>query len=128
MKSPLFADSFPTNTINKPDWWNANEVHLCTFCTFKNAQQNDRKWNFPLFSVLRHINQMFSFWFFWNYCFQFVSYACFANKTTLCFNYLRKISRISRRKSRWLTTYVSFLSQQHEGCICSSVSIISLKQ
>ena len=29
-------------------------------------------------SVLRYVKQMFSFWCFWNFCFQFVSFGCFA--------------------------------------------------
>ena len=39
--------------------------------------QDDRKWKIPLFSVLRHVKQMFSFWGFWNFCFQFVSFGYF---------------------------------------------------
>ena len=42
-----------------------------------NASQNDRKWKFPFIPVLTDVNQMFSFWGFWNFCFQFVSFGCF---------------------------------------------------
>ena len=60
--------------------------------------QDDRKWKIPLFSVLRYVKQMFSFWGFWNFCFQFVSFGCFLFRGVLIINTLQFRSRFSRRR------------------------------
>ena len=59
---------------------------------------NDRKWKFRLFFVLRYVKQMFSFWGFWNFCFQFVSFGCFGFRGVLIINTLKFRSRFSRRR------------------------------
>ena len=84
--------------IIQPVCWNDNEVHLCKFCTLWRAQQNDRKWEFRLFSVLRYVKQTFSFWGFWNICFQFVSFDCFRFRGVLIISSLHFESRFSRRR------------------------------
>ena len=66
-----------------------------------NTHQNDGKWKFPFIFVLRFVKQMFSFWSFWDFCFQFVSSAYSHNKTILCISHLHGINRIWRRRSWW---------------------------
>ena len=51
--------------------------------------------------MLRYIKQMFSFWGFWNFCFQFVSLGCFRFWGVLIFSTLQFGSRFSRNRSRW---------------------------
>ena len=82
----------------QPDCWNDNKVHPSTFCTLRSAQQNDRKCKFPFVSMLRHVKQMFSFWGFWNFCFQFVSFGCFDFRGVLIISTLQSISSFSRRR------------------------------
>ena len=82
----------------QPDCWNDNDVHNTWFCTFRSAQQNDRKWKFPFISVLRYVKQMFSFWGFWNFCFQFVSFVILLPRLVLNISVLRAITKISRRR------------------------------
>ena len=60
--------------------------------------QNDRKWKFPFISVLRYVKQMFSFWGFWNFCFQFVSFDTFRFRGVLIISALQLESRFSRKK------------------------------
>ena len=82
----------------QPDFGKDNEVHDTWFYTLRNAAQNDRKWKFPLFSVLRYVKQMFSFWGFWNFCFQFVSFGVFRLSQVLIISTLQTFSRFSRRR------------------------------
>ena len=83
---------------------------------------NDKIGKLPLFFALRFVKQMFSFWGFWIFCFQFVSFANFPNKTTLCFRYLWKFDRFSRRRLWWLSVLASSSLQLHRLCLSSSVS------
>ena len=53
----------------------------------------------PLFSSLRYVKQMFSFWGFWIFCSQFVPFAVFVFSIQLCISYLQTISMFSRRRS-----------------------------
>ena len=82
----------------QPDFGKDNEVHDTWFYTLRNASQNDRKWKFPFISMLRYVRQMFSFWGFWNFCFQFVSFGCFGFRGVLIINTLKFRSRLSRRR------------------------------
>ena len=73
--------------------------------------QDDRKWKIPFVSVLRYINQMFSFLGFWNFCFQFVSFGYLDFRGVLIISALHSISRFSRKISWWrlLIHYSSWL-------------------
>ena len=98
MKYPLFVHKYPTNAIYstrllKRQWGSSLHIY-----SLRSAQQNDRKWKFPLFSVLRYVKQMFSFWGFWNFCFQFVSFGCYLFRGVLIFSTLQLGSRFSRRR------------------------------
>ena len=53
---------------------------------------------FRLFSVLRFVMQMFSFWGFSNFCFQFVSFGCFGFWGVPIISALQLESRLSRRR------------------------------
>lgn len=65
---------------------------------------------------------MFSFWGFWNFCFQFVSFGTFCFLGVLIFSTLQFGSRFSRRRSWWslVPAFSSLLLLRH--CLCSSVS------
>ena len=85
---------------------------IAVFCVLHNIKQrfvlglifqtptstNDKIGKLPLFSTLRFVKQVFSFWSFLNYCFQFVSCAYSLTKMMLCFRCLRTIDKISRKK------------------------------
>lgn len=55
---------------------------------------------------------MFSFWGFWNFCFQFVSFGTFCFLGVLIFSTLQFGSRFSRSRSWWSSVPVSSSSQQ----------------
>ena len=56
---------------------------------------------------------MFSFWGFWNFCFQFVSFGCFCFWGVLIFSTLQLESRFSRRRSwRTLAKYFDMMAFQ----------------
>ena len=74
---------------------------LAWFIQLFNPYPDERKWKVRLFSVLRYVKQMFSFWGFWNFCFQFVSFACFCFLEVLIISALQSQSRFSRRRSWW---------------------------
>ena len=65
---------------------------------------------------------MFSFWGFWNFCFQFVSFGTFCFLGVLIFSTLQFGSRFSRRRLWWLSEHVSSSLQLLRLCLSSSVS------
>ena len=106
----------------------SHQIHIVyqTMVHFYNitlSWPNDRKWKFPFISVLRYVKQMFSFWGFWNFCFQFVSFGSFRFWGVLTFNALQLGSRFSRRRSWWSLAHVSSSLQQPRHCHCSLASV-----
>ena len=72
---------------------------MCCLTTmfFSMLSPNDKIGKLSLFSMLRFVKLMFSFWSFSNFCFWFVSSVYFTHKRVLCINHLRGIDRIWRR-------------------------------
>ena len=89
--------------------------YIGTFC-FLNATTSIHLlwkytiWNLQLFSALTDVKQMFSFWGFWIFCFQFVSFGCFGFRGVLIINTLKFRSRFSRRRSWCESYFVQFLT------------------
>ena len=65
---------------------------------------------------------MFSFWGFWNFCFQFVSFGTFCFLGVLIFSTLQFGSRFWKRRLWWLSVLASSSLQLHRLCLSSSVS------
>ena len=89
--------------------------YIGTFC-FLNATTSIHLlwkytiWNLLLFSAVRYIKQMFSFWGFSFFCFQFVSYGVFGLLHVLIISTLQSQSRFSRRRSWCESYFVQFLT------------------
>ena len=98
--------------------------------TINATLENDRKWKFPMFSMLIFVISCLQLGVFDSFCFQFVSFAILLFLETLIINVLQLISRLSRRRSWFpisktlpIHLYKINISKVHDVRWCKCVGI-----
>ena len=94
---PIFSQ-FVLGIVQKGKRWQ----HLVmTFLAFFIATIKSQNRIIAIVSVLWYVRQMYPFWGFWNFCFQFVSFGCFGFWGVPIISALQLESRLSRRILWW---------------------------